>query len=147
MRKVSGLQPGSYHYLPMEHALEFLHPVEDWDQTIRDTLCEQVWAAKANVIFYWSMVPYRAEWRYGIYAHRIALIDAGHVGQNLYLGCTALGLGTCAIGAFYDPACNKCFELDGVEEYIVYSAPVGTIRECDTAKEAAFYAFVEDDGL
>lgn len=67
--------------------------------------------------------------------------------HNLYLACTGLGLGTCAIGAFYDPACNSLFELDGVEEYVVYTAPVGTIRECDTAKEAAFYAFVEEDGL
>jgi SagB-type dehydrogenase family enzyme len=93
------------------------------------------------------MVPYRAEWRYGIYAHRVALIDAGHMGQNLYLACTGLNLGTCAIGAFEDPVCNRLFELDGEEEYIVYTAPVGTVRESDTAEEAAFYAFVEQEGL
>ena len=147
IRNVTGLKPGAYHYLPMEHALEYLHPVEDIQQAISQTLCGQDWACKANVVFYWTMVPYRAEWRYGIYAHRVALIDAGHVGQNLYLACTGLGLGTCAIGAFYDPACNHVFELDGVEEYVVYTAPVGTIRECDTAEEAAFYAFVEEEGL
>ncbi len=147
VQNITGLRPGAYHYLPMEHALELLHSVEDWNAAVNDTLCGQSWAAKANVIFYWAMVPYRAEWRYGIYAHRVAMIDVGHVGQNLYLGCTGLGLGTCAIGAFYDPACNQLFELDGVEEYVVYSAPVGTVRECDTAEEAAFYAFVEDEGL
>jgi hypothetical protein len=43
--------------------------------------------------------------------------------------------------------CNALFELDGVEEYIVYSAPVGTVRECDTAEEAVFYSFVEEEGL
>lgn len=147
VKQIDGLRPGAYHYLPLEHALEFLHEVADMDAVIDETLCGQSWAAKANVVFYWAMVPYRAEWRYGIYAHRVALIDAGHVGQNLYLSCTALGLGTCAIGAFYDPACNRVFELDGVEEYIVYSAPVGTVRECDTAEEAAFYSFVEEEGL
>lgn len=147
VRGVTGLKPGAYHYLPMEHALEFLHPVEDLDTAISDSLCSQSWAAKANVVFYWSMVPYRAEWRYGIYAHRVALIDAGHVGQNLYLACTGLGLGTCAIGAFEDPICNRFFELDGVEEYIVYTAPVGTVRDSDTAEEATFYDFVEEEGL
>lgn len=147
IRNISGLCPGAYHYLPLEHALEFLHPVEDLEGAISESLCGQTWAAKANVVFYWSMVPYRAEWRYGIYAHRVALIDAGHIGQNLYLACTGLNLGTCAIGAFQDPLCNSLFELDGEEEYIVYTAPVGTVRESDTAEEAAFYAFVEQEGL
>jgi SagB-type dehydrogenase family enzyme len=147
VQNVEGLIPGAYHYLPMEHALERLRPMEETSDAINEALCGQTWAAKANVVFFWSMVPYRAEWRYGIYAHRIALIDAGHIGQNLYLACTGLSLGTCAIGAFSDPVCNALFELDGVEEYIVYTAPVGTVRECDTAQEAAFYAFVEEEGL
>ena len=147
VRNVTGLCPGAYHYLPMDHALEFLHPIENLDQAISDSLSGQTWVAKANVVFYWSMVPYRAEWRYGIYAHRIAMIDAGHIGQNLYLACTGLGLGTCAIGAFEDSICTRLFELDGEEEYIVYTAPVGTVRDCDTAEEAAFYSFVEEQGL
>lgn len=147
VRNITGLRPGAYHYLPMDHALEFLHPVDDLEETISASLCGQTWGAKANVVFYWSMVPYRAEWRYGISAHRIAMIDAGHIGQNLYLACTGLELGTCAIGAFEDNVCSRVFELDGAEEYIVYTAPVGTVRECDTAEEAAFYAFVEEEGL
>lgn len=147
VRKVEGLAPGAYHYLPMEHALEFLHPVENLEETITDTLCDQSWAAKANVVFYWSMVPYRAEWRYGIYAHSTALIDAGHVGQNLYLACTGLGLGTCAIAAFSHDLCNQVFGLDGTEEYMVYTMPVGTVRDSDKEAEQAFYKFVEDQGL
>jgi SagB-type dehydrogenase family enzyme len=147
VRKVEGLQPGAYHYLPMEHSLEFLHPVEDLDTVISNTLSEQSWAAKANVVFYWSMVAYRAEWRYGIYAHRTALIDAGHLGQNLYLACTGLGLGCCAIAAFSHDLCNKVFGLDGEGEYILYTTPVGTIRDKDKEAERAFYQFVEDEGL
>ena len=92
-------------------------------------------------------MAYRAEWRYGIYAHRPALIDAGHVGQNLYLGCTGLGLGTCGIAAFSHELCNQVFGLDGEEEFVVYTAPVGTIRESDKAREQAFYQFVTDEGL
>ncbi len=147
IRKVEGLHPGAYHYLPMEHSLEFLHPVEDMEQTISDTLSEQSWASKASVVFYWSIVPYRAEWRYGIYAHRVALIDVGHVCQNLYMACTGLGLGTCAIAAFSHDLCCKVFDLDGEEEYIVYTAPVGTARDSDLAAEQAFYSFVEEEGL
>lgn len=147
IRKINDLAPGAYHYLPLEHALEFLGPVETLDRVISETLSGQTWAAKANVVFYWSMVPYRAEWRYGIYAHRIAMVDIGHVGQALYTACTGLGLGCCGIGAFRHELCSEVFGLDGEEEYIVYTTPVGTIRECDQASEQAFYQFVIDDDL
>lgn len=147
VRRVDGLEPGAYHYLPIEHALEFLHPVSEMEQTITESLSGQKWAEKANVIFYWSMVPYRAEWRYGIYTHRVAMIDLGHVGQNLYLACTGAGLGTCTLGAFSHEICNGLFGLDGEEEYVVYAAPVGTVRESDRDAEQAFYRFVEEEGL
>lgn len=147
VRNVVGLPSGAYHYLPMEHALEFLGTVENMDQVITDTLSGQSWATKANVIFYWSMVAYRAEWRYGIFAHRVALIDVGHVGQNLYTACTGLGLGCCAIAAFEHDACCETFGLDGEEEYMVYTVPVGTVREQDRKEEQAFYRFVEEEGL
>lgn len=147
VRNVEGLPSGAYHYLPMEHALEFLHPVEEIETVISETLSEQIWAAKANAVFYWSIVPYRAEWRYGIYAHRIALIDVGHVGQNLYTACTGLGLGCCAIAAFEHEKCCQVFGLDGEDEFIIYTMPVGTVRDCDKASEQAFYSFVEEEGL
>jgi SagB-type dehydrogenase family enzyme len=147
VNRVEGLEAGLYHYLPMGHQLEFLGPVEEPKGTISASLSGQSWAAKADVIFYWSCVAYRAEWRYGISAHRVVLIDAGHVAQNLYLACAALGLGTCAIAAYDQEFCDKLFELDGQEEFMVYAAPVGTISAADQAEEKAFYKFVEDQGL
>jgi SagB-type dehydrogenase family enzyme len=147
VQNVEGLQPGRYHYLAIEHQLEYLGPVEDAGQAITNSLEGQSWAAKASVVFYWSFVPYRCEWRYGVFAHRVALIDAGHVDQNLYLACTALGLGTCAIAAFDGAACDTLFGLNGEEEFTVYTAPVGTISTKDQAAEKAFYQFVEDEGL
>lgn len=138
VQQVNGLVPGAYHYLPLEHALEFLHPVDSLEKAVTDSLCGQSWAAKANVVFYWSMTAYRAEWRYGIYAHRPSLIDAGHVGQNLYLACTSLGLGTCGIASFSHEFCCGLFGLDGEEEYPVYAAPVGTVRESDQTELPMF---------
>ncbi|MCF0107093.1 MAG: SagB/ThcOx family dehydrogenase [Holdemanella sp.] len=147
IRFVEGLESGKYHYLPMEHALEYLGKVDSIEKTIGDTLCGQLWASKASVVFYWSFVPYRCEWRYGTGAHRPAMIDAGHIGENLYLACTALGLGTCAIAAYDNRICDPLFELDGQEEFIVYTCPVGTISEKNKEAENAFYAFVKEEGL
>lgn len=147
VRKVSGLKNGVYHYLPMEHELEFLQEVTGLDHKITESLCGQSWAAKANVLFYWSVVPYRAEWRYGIHAHRTALMDVGHLSENLYLACTGIGLGTCAIASFSDERCNQLLTLDGEEEYTIYAMPVGTVRDCDRAQEQSFYKFVDEENL
>ena len=150
VRQVEGLLPGVYHYLPMTHQLELLEELEDREamtQLVDLSLCGQAWAAKANVVFYWSFVPYRSEWRYGIYAHRMVLADLGHVGENLYLACTALGLGTCGIGAYDQALCDKTFRLDGEEEYMVYAETVGTVKPQDEQAEQAFYSFVEEQGL
>lgn len=150
VRQVEGLLPGVYHYLPMTHQLELLEELEDREamtQLVDLSLCGQAWAAKANVVFYWSFVPYRSEWRYGIYAHRMVLADLGHVGENLYLACTALGLGTCGIGAYDQALCDKTFCLDGEEEFVVYAETVGTVKPQDEQAEQAFYSFVEEQGL
>lgn len=146
IRKVTGLKPGAYHYLPMEHALEFINEVPQIEQAISDSLCEQTWASRASVVFYWALDAYRVEWRYGIYAHRTALIDVGHIGQNLYLACTGLNLGTCGIAAFSHERSCELFHLDGQNEFIVYTAPVGTIKE-NQAAEDMFYQFVKEQNL
>ena len=147
LQNVEGLEDGLYHYLPMGHKIEMLRKVDDLKGFISRSLEEQVWAAKANVVFYFSMVFYRAEWRYGIYAHRVTLIDAGHITENLYLASTAIGLGGCAIGAVDGKYTDEVFGLDGIEESIMYAHPVGTISDKDKDKEQDFYAFVKQQGL
>lgn len=150
VRRVDGLVPGIYHYLPMTHQLELLQPMEDEEALLKladETLCGQTWAAKSNVVFYWSFVPYRSEWRYGIHAHRLVPADLGHAAENLYLACTALGLGTCGIGAYDQGLCDRIFQLDGEEEYTIYSQSVGTVQAKDAGAEKAFYSFVEEQGL
>ena len=126
--RVEGLENGIYHYLPVEHAIEFVTAVDDFEKTVSDSLCEQTWAGKAAVVFYYSAVPYRSEWRYGIEAHKSMLLDAGHVVQNLYLSCHAIGCGTCAIAAFDQTKADGLLKLDGDNEYVIYAAPVGIIK-------------------
>ena len=147
VRDVEGLKPGLYHYLPMHHQIEFLSEVEDIKGWINRSLCDQNWTGNANVVFYYSAVFYRAEWRYGITTHRVLLIDAGHITENLYLAATSIGLGGCAIGAVDGNLCDSSFGLDGEEEAMFYAMPVGKVALKDKDKERAFYAFVDEEGL
>lgn len=69
---VEGLEPGLYHYLPMEHRLEFLKSADIKDEAFADRVVQSVsrqkWVLKSSVIFYYSIVPYRGEWRYAFNA-------------------------------------------------------------------------------
>ncbi len=144
VKTCEGLHSGLYHYLPMSHELEWIKEVSDIDEVMNQCVCEQAWVKKCSVLFLTTCVAYRAEWRYGFEAHRPALIDLGHVGENFYLACGALGLGTCGIAAFADTYCNELLEVDGKEEFIVYAQPVGTIDDQDHEKEQAFYTFLKE---
>lgn len=147
VRHVEGLTPGIYHYLPEENALELLHTDEKLDEAVVESLAGQKWAGKASAVFFWSMVAYRAEWRYGIYAHRVALIDAGHVGENLTLAAEAEKVGSCGIAAISHEACCKLLEIDGEEEFPIYAMPVGTVKPEDQAAEQDIYRFVKEQDL
>lgn len=148
IQKVEGLTPGYYHYLPETHSIECMKEQGDMTKEITDSLCQQSWGAKAAVVCYYSVVPYRAEWRYGVWAHRTALIDAGHITQNLYIACSSLKhVGTCAIAALESDLSNEMFGLDGEEEFIFYAAPVGCIDADNKKDEDAFYQFVKEEGL
>lgn len=61
---------------------------------------------------------------YGNRGRRYVYMEAGHVSQNIYLQCTAMGLGTVAIGAFTDNAVREILGLSE-NETPLYLMPVG----------------------
>lgn len=70
----------------------------------------------------------------------------GHVGENLYLACSALNLGTCGIGAYDQNLCDTLFDLDGEEEYIIYTETRRHHPRRRQDAEKDFYKFVEEAG-
>jgi SagB-type dehydrogenase family enzyme len=100
---------------------------ESLPQRIIEATFNQRFTGNSAVTFIWTTVPYRMEWRYGLAAHRVILMDAGHVCQNLYLACEAIGAGTCAVGAYDQEYLDEVLGVDGVDEFAIYLAPVGKI--------------------
>ena len=127
INRVEDLEPGIYRYLPFSHQLYFREAAQNLPALLTEANLGQKFVGNAAVCFAWSCIPYRAEWRYMHHAHKNMLLDAGHICQNLYLAVEALGLGTCAVGAYDQAAMDALFELDGQDEYVIYLAPVGKI--------------------
>lgn len=124
---VSGLDPGIYRYLPVENQLLFEQEEEDLREKLVESTLGQTFFGKAPVTFVWTAIPYRMEWRYASAAHKVIAIDAGHVCQNLYLACEAIGAGTCAVAAYNQELMDRLLGGDGTDEFAVYMAPVGKV--------------------
>ena len=145
--RVEGLEPGLYRYLPLSHRLLRLdgtgpatagagetadtggtEPAASLDARVAAAALGQGFVGGGAVTFFWTSLPYRMEWRYARAAHKVIAIDAGHVCQNLYLACEAIGAGTCAIAAYDQELCDELLGVDGRDEFTVYLAPVGKVR-------------------
>jgi SagB-type dehydrogenase family enzyme len=121
---LENLEKGIYRYLALSHQLMFIKSIENMEEAISTATGGQKFLANSQVVFAWSCIPYRSEWRYTVNAHKVMLLDAGHVCQNLYIACEAIGSGTCAIAAYDQKMCDDLCNIDGIDEYVVYLAPV-----------------------
>ena len=123
---VTGIQAGVYKYVSEGHKI-----IRTIDNDIREDLSaaslDQAMIRDAPVIVLYCAVFSRIADRYGERGReRYAYIEIGHSAQNIYLQAEALGLGTCAIGAFTD---SSVIDLLGLpdEEVPLYLMPVGFI--------------------
>jgi SagB-type dehydrogenase family enzyme len=125
INSVSGLRPGLYRFLALDHALA----EENLEAGFADRLVEaclgQGFVKSGAVTFIWTAEVYRMTYRYGERGYRYLHLDAGHVCQNLYLAAEAIGCGACAIAAFEDDEVNRVLGLDGESRFAIYLCAVG----------------------
>ena len=126
--RVDDLDKGLYRYSPLDHKLARLDSgIPLTRKAVTDACRRQAFASKAAVVFFWTTIPYRMYWRYERVTAKLIAQDAGHMCQNLYLACTSIGAGTCAIGAYEQNLADQLVGVDGKDEFVVYVAPVGKI--------------------
>jgi len=127
VRRVEGVAPGLYRYLPVEHKIYLVRDDEDLTEKAHEATRGQ-FLRQSAVVFIWTVIPYRTEWRYSFLSAKIIAQDSGHLCENLYLACEAIGAGTCAIGAYDQDKMDPILGVDGEDEFAIYVAPVGKVR-------------------
>jgi SagB-type dehydrogenase family enzyme len=127
VHRVEEMEPGLWHLNLPDFSLELLNSL-DTRQALVQAGLGQRFLGDAAVNFIWTGILNRAMWKYRERAIRYIFLDAGHICQNLMLAATALGLGCCPVGAFFDEEVESLVEVDGVEEVALYLASVGPLR-------------------
>ena len=124
--RVTGVAPGIWHLHIPDFALELVAP-GDFRQPLVAACLGQNFLGAGAVVFIWTGILNRAMVKYRERAIRYLFLDAGHICQNLMLAATALGLGCCPVGAFFDGEVEQLVQVDGQEEVALYLAAVGAV--------------------
>ncbi len=109
---IEKLDPGIYHYETANHSISLVDK-GDVRRDIAVASLSQMWMAHAPLTLVITAEYSRIMVKYGQRGIRYAMIEAGHIGQNIFLQSQALGLAAGIVGAFED---QKVIQVLGIKE-------------------------------
>jgi len=120
----SNIQKGLYHYDPLSHSLDvLLVPLRNSD--ISKIWKTQQWFKKASIVLILTAVYTRTTEKYGEEGLSFPFIEAGHIGQSVYLLAQNMKIGCCAIGQFNEKVLCELLDINIFEEYPIYYIALG----------------------
>jgi SagB-type dehydrogenase family enzyme len=128
--RVDGLPRALYHFDPLRHVLERLRQ-EDLEDDVRAAMVYEDVALGCGALFVVSAMFWRTRFKYGLRGYRFALLECGHLVQNLLLAATALDLAAVPLGGFYDRRLDELLGVDGVNESALYAVATAVRSSAD----------------
>ncbi len=104
---VAQIESGVYHYETNGHRLSYITNKDVRDSVAKASL-SQMWMARAPLNIVITAEYSRITVKYKERGIRYAMIEAGHIAQNLFLQAEAMGLKAGIVGAFHD---NELIEI------------------------------------
>jgi SagB-type dehydrogenase family enzyme len=126
--RVDGLDPGVYHFDALRASLAVVSTGLTADAVAPLSTYPEIVAGCAALVLV-AAVFGRTRFKYGLRGYRFALLEAGHVAQNVVLTATALGLAAVPLGGFYDRPTDEFLGLDGVNESTLYTIALGRAHD------------------
>lgn len=118
----SELPPGLYHYYLKTNRLEILKSLPNFNF---DDYFLAEWAGKAGCIIFITSIFERTTVKYGERGYKFCLLEAGHLGQNIYLLATGLNLKCCGLGGVLETKVDELLDIDGIKESLIYTIALG----------------------
>jgi SagB-type dehydrogenase family enzyme len=122
VRNVTGIAPGLYEYLPATHALGNMNLNGAGD--LLNGAGVQAGAQKSPIVFLLSAAYGKGAESMKAGAKDSALIETGHIAQNMYLEAEGQKLGMVVMGGFDAKKVGEAMKLDPAQT-VVYVAPMG----------------------
>lgn len=124
--QVETLEPGFY-LLDTRNASVGLVTAGLFMEGMAHICLDQHWLANAAMHFLFLVNLDRLDQTWSARGYRYAMLTAGRMGQRLYMSATAMGLGCCGIGAFYDGEAKELLGL-GEGARLLYVVAVGPVK-------------------
>jgi SagB-type dehydrogenase family enzyme len=121
---VDGVPAALYHYATLEHALELVKPLNRRTE-LWPILDDGLQGSTPAVAFLLTARFPRVQAKYAERGYRFALMESGHIAQNLLLAAAGLALHALPAGGFFDAGANVLIGVDGEQEAVVYVIVVG----------------------
>ena len=122
VRNVDGLEPGLYRYEPETHELSDLGVADAGDRLIAAEV--QANSQTAPVVIGFGTAFAKMQEKFPANPQSVADLEAGHIGQNIYLQAQSLGLGTVVTAGYNPMAVVEQLGLDK-NETVTYLIPFG----------------------
>ncbi len=125
INRCNALESGLYHFSPSQNSIEHLRKDISHDE-ICNIVSQSDVIEGASVIIFVTALFERSTFKYGNRGYRFALIEAGHLGQNVNLAAQAVDLGSVNIGGFRDHLADRALDLNGITHSTIYMIAVGS---------------------
>jgi len=109
---IEKLDAGVYLYEPANHSISLVKE-GDFRRDIATASLSQMWMAHAPLTLVITAEYSRITVKYRQRGIRYAMIEAGHIGQNIFLQSQAMGLEAGIVGAFED---QKVIQVMGIKK-------------------------------
>jgi len=119
--RVDGLSQHTYHYNVLTHTLEEIRPKPLCREVLNTFLHK--WVEEAQCILLISTMQYRSSIKYLDAGYLMALIECGHMAQNIVLNATAMNLNSCPLYGINRSVLQEILDFDD-DELLLYAVVI-----------------------
>jgi SagB-type dehydrogenase family enzyme len=124
VQRVTGMTPGIYHYSVKDNLLEEMTTEPEYLESLLEGLFYP-WSREAAVIIFITAAWNRNFMKYKDRGYRIVLMEAGHLGHNIALVASSLGIGCVNSVGFHNQRINEALDIENEDEDSLYMAVLG----------------------